>query len=153
MLFRSGVPIAPFADELHAALGPGVNFHEVYPASEGFIAVQDAASGLGLRLLTDHGIYYEFLPLQEFDASKSAQPGDKAVPLADVKVGLDYVLVMTTPAGLTRYVIGDIVRFVSLEPPRLVYAGRTSLQLSAFGEHVIEKELTDALTEVCQRHN
>jgi hypothetical protein len=62
------------------------------------------------------------------------------------------VLVLSTPAGLTRYVIGDVVRFVSTDIPRLVYVGRTALQLSAFGEHVIEKELTDALIAVCQRH-
>jgi hypothetical protein len=65
-----------------------------------------------------------------------------------VQVGVDYVLLMTTPAGLCRYVIGDVVRFVTTAPPRLVYAGRTQLQLSAFGEHVIEKELTDALTKI-----
>jgi hypothetical protein len=75
------------------------------------------------------------------------------VPLAGVQVGVDYALVMTTPAGLARYVIGDIVRFVSTVPPRLVYVGRTKLQLSAFGEHVIEKEVTDALSTVCRRHD
>jgi len=62
------------------------------------------------------------------------------------------VLLLTTPAGLVRYVIGDVVRFISVAPPRLVYAGRTKLQLSAFGEHVIERELTDALTEVGRQH-
>lgn len=149
---HGGVPIGPFADELRAALGPTVNFHEVYPASEAFIATQDAEPAAGLRLMSDASIFYEFLPMADFDESNFANLGPKAVPLADVKPGVDYALLLTTPAGLARYVIGDIVRFVSTEPPRLVYAGRTKLQLSAFGEHVIEKELTDALTLVCRRH-
>jgi len=152
-LIHGGVPITPFIDELHAALGPGVNFHEVYPASEGFIATQDADAAQGLRLMTDVGLFFEFLPLPDFDEAQLDQLGPKAVPLEGVKPGIDYALLLTTPAGLCRYVIGDVVRFVSTDIPRLVYAGRTRLQLSAFGEHVIEKELTDTLTTVCQRYN
>ncbi len=151
-LVHGGVPIAPFVEELHAALGPNVNFHEVYPASEGFIAAQDADSMRGLRLMADVGLFFEFIPMTDFDESRLAHLGTKAVPLEGVKTGVDYALVLTTPAGLSRYVIGDIVRFLSVEPPRLIYVGRTKLQLSAFGEHVIEKELTDALLSVCQRH-
>ncbi|MFH1496325.1 MAG: GH3 auxin-responsive promoter family protein, partial [Verrucomicrobiota bacterium] len=151
-LIHGGVPVAPFADELRAICGPGVNFHEVYPASEGFIAAQDADSALGLRLMCDAGIHYEFLPMDQYHEDRLELLGPRTVPLSGVKAGVDYALVMTTPAGLCRYLIGDIVRFVSTDIPRLVYAGRTKLQLSAFGEHVIEKELTDALTTVCQRH-
>ncbi|HWA08141.1 MAG TPA: GH3 auxin-responsive promoter family protein [Opitutaceae bacterium] len=151
-LVHGGVPITPFADELRAALGPGVNFHEVYPASEAFIAAQDADSALGLRLMIDAGIFFEFLPLKDYDEAKLSHLGNKVVPLEEVRAGVDYALLLTTPAGLSRYVIGDVVRFTSLEPPRLIYVGRTHLQLSAFGEHVIEKELTDVLFAVCQRH-
>lgn len=151
-IVHGGVPIGPFHEELRAAVGPGVNFHEVYPASEGFIAAQDAEAAAGLRLMTDAGLFYEFLPLRDFDATLPGGLGAKAVPLSGVRTGEDYVLVLTTPAGLCRYVIGDVVRFVSTEPPRLIYVGRTKLQLSAFGEHVIEKELTDSLVAVCQRH-
>lgn len=152
-IVHGGVPIGPFMAELQQACGPNVNFHEVYPASEGFIAAQDAESSLGLRLMTDVGIFYEFLPLADYDEARLDQLGPKAVPLSDAKPGVDYVLIMTTPAGLCRYVIGDVVRFVSVRPPRLVYVGRTKLQLSAFGEHVIEKELTDALTKVCHGYD
>ncbi len=151
-LVHGGAPAAPFADELRLACGPGVNFHEVYPASEGFIAAQDGASGQGLRLLTDAGLFFEFLPLRDFDENHLDQLATKTVPLAGVKPGIDYVLIVTTPAGLCRYVLGDVVRFTSTEPPRLIYVGRTRLQLNAFGEHVIEKETTDALVTVCQRH-
>lgn len=150
---HGGVPITPFDDELRTALGPSVNFHEVYPASEAFIATQDSEALAGLRLMTGVGIFYEFLPMADFNEANLAALGHKAVPLSGVKTGVDYALLLTTPAGLARYVIGDIVRFISTEPPRLVYVGRTRLQLSAFGEHVIEKELTDALTHVCRRHH
>jgi hypothetical protein len=151
-LVHGGVPLGPFDGELRAAAGPGVNFHEVYPASEGFIAAQDDEPAAGLRLMADAGIFYEFIPLAQFDESRLAELGRDVVPLADVRPGIDYVLLMTTPAGLCRYVIGDVVRFISMAPPRLVYAGRTRQQLSAFGEHVIEKELTDALAAVAIRH-
>ncbi len=150
-LLHGGVPVAPFAEELRRAYGPTARGHEVYPASEGFIAAQDNESG-SLRLLADHGIFYEFVPFADYDESDPVRTAARAVPLAGVRTGVDYVLLMTTPAGLVRYVIGDLVRFVSTEPPRLVYVGRTKLQLSAFGEHVIEREITDALTTVCRAH-
>ena len=149
-LVHGGVPIGPYVDELRAALGAEVNFHEVYPASEGFIATQDADAPLGLRLMTDVGLFYELLPMSAFDESRLGELGTQAVPLEGVRAGVDYALLLTTPAGLCRYVIGDVVRFVSTDIPRLVYVGRTKLQLSAFGEHVIEKELTDALSTVCR---
>jgi hypothetical protein len=148
---HGGVPIGPFAGELRGALGPTVNFHEVYPASEGFIATQDAESSAGLRLMTGVGLFYEFLPLAQYDEATRGNLGAAALPLEGVQRGVDYVLLLTTPAGLCRYVIGDVVRFVSTNVPRLVYVGRTRLQLSAFGEHVIERELTEALQAVGQR--
>lgn len=147
-LVHGGVPVSPFTDELRKAYGESINFHEVYPASEGFIAVQDAEPEAGLRLLTDRGLFFEFLPFADYNEGTL----DRAVPLAGARTGVDYVLLLTTPAGLVRYVIGDVVRFISLEPPRIVYAGRTKLQLSAFGEHVIERELTEAMTSVCRQH-
>ena len=149
---HGGAPIGPFQDELRAALGPTVKFHEVYPAAEGFIAAQDVEPGSGLRLLTDVGIFYEFIPMADFDESRLDQLGGKVVPLEDVKTAVDYALLLTTPAGLARYVIGDVVRFTSLEPPRLMYVGRTQLKLDARGDNVTEKELTDALVGVCRRN-
>jgi hypothetical protein len=149
---HGGVPIGPFQEELRLALGPTVKFHEVYPASEGFIAAQDLEAAAGLRLMADVGIFYEFLAMTDFDESRLEHLGPKVVPLAGVKPGVDYAILLTTPAGLARYVIGDVVRFTSTEPPRLVYVGRTKLQLSAFGEHVIEKEITESLMTVCRRN-
>ncbi len=149
---HGGVPIAPFHDELKSALGPTVNFHEVYYASEAIIAAQDADSAYGLRMMTDAGVFFEFIPMSEFDESRIARLGQKAVPISEVRTGVDYALVVTTPAGLARYVIGDVVRFVSTEPPRIEYIGRTRLQLNNFGEHVMEKEVTDALVAICRRN-
>lgn len=149
---HGGVPIAPFQDELRSLLGPTVNFHEIYPASEAFIAAQDADPASGLRMMADAGVFFEFLPMSEFDEAQLSTLASKAVPISGVRAGVDYALVITTPAGLARYIIGDVVRFISTEPPRIAYVGRTKLQLSAFGEHVIEKEITDALIAVCRRN-
>lgn len=146
-----GVPVGPFYDELRATLGPKVKFHEVYLAPEGLIAAQDGEPSAGLRLITQTGLFFEFLPMADYDETRLDQLGAKAVPLSDVKPGTNYVLLVTTPAGLARYVVGDVVRFISTEPPRIVYVGRTRLRLDAFGEAVIEREVTDALVAVCQR--
>jgi hypothetical protein len=153
-LMHGGVPIGPYVNELRKALGPTINFHEVYPASEGFIAAQDTFSTeLGMRLITDCGLFFEFLPMSHYDDSKLSFLGKHAVALTEVEIGKDYALILTTPGGLARYVIGDVVRFISTTPPRLVYVGRTALQLSAFGEHVIEKEVTDSLVNTCNHFN
>lgn len=149
-IVHGGVPVGPFARQLAAVAGPGVHFHEVYPASEGFIAAQDAEPADGLRLLADAGIYYEFLPLADYDEDRLSDAAGRIRPLAEVIPGVDYVILLSTPAGLCRYVIGDVVRFVTVDPPRLVYRGRTRLQLSAFGEHVIEYEVTETLAEAAE---
>jgi hypothetical protein len=149
---HGGMPLGPYEAELRDVLGPSVNFHEVYAAAEGFLGAQDGAASAGLRVMSDLGLFFEFLPFADFDESRLDQIGSKAVPLSEVATGVNYVVVLTSPAGLARYVIGDIVRFTSTEPPRFTYVGRTALQLNAFGEHVLEKEITDALLAICQRH-
>lgn len=150
---HGGIPIAPYIDELRACIGPKVNFHEVYTASEGFIAAQDDESALGLRLMADSGLFFEFLPLTYYHEAHLPQLGQHTVPLEGVQAGVNYALVISTPGGLTRYVMGDIVRFVSTTPHRLLCVGRLGQQLNAFSEHLIEKDLTDALVTVCQRHS
>src|SRR5690606_17215208 len=121
--------------------------------SEAFVAAQDAAAGSGLRLIEDSGAYYEFLPLRDFEESLPLSLAAKALSLDQVRPGENYVLLITTPAGLCRYVSGDIVRFLSTEPPRIIPVGRTELRLNAFEENVLEQDLTDAIVAVCQRHN
>jgi hypothetical protein len=149
---HGGIPVGPYQDELRENLGPNVNFHEVYAAAEGFIAAQDEESADGLRLMADAGIFFEFIPMPVFDEKRIATLGNKAVPIWGVRAGIDYALVLTTPAGLARYVTGDVVRFISTEPARIVYVGRTKLQLSSFGENVTERDLTEVLLAVCRRN-
>ena len=148
---HGGIPIAPFYEELRTAFGKDVMFHEVYAATEAFVAAQDGEEVAGLRVMTEAGVFFEFLPLADYDERRIEQLGPKAVPLAGVTTGIDYALLVTTPGGLARYVLGDVVRFVSTAPPRLLYVGRTELQLNAFGERIAERHLTAALVAVCER--
>lgn len=149
---HGGASIEPYIDELRTVVGPNASFHEIYSAPEGFIAAQDGDAGQGLRLMAAAGLYFEFLPMTSFAEENLAQIGPQAVPLEGVQPGVDYALLVTTPAGLCRHVVGDVVRFISTDVPRLVYVGRTRLRLNAAGEQVSERELTHALTAVCRRH-
>ena len=148
----TGAPLGLFGEALRASLGSTVNFHEVYAAAEGIFAAQDESKGPGLRVLTDAGVFFEFLPLADFTEAVLPRAGAKCLPLDKVRSGVDYVLLVTTPAGLCRYAPGDIVRFVSLDPPRLHFAGRTALQLNALGERVTERDVLETLQAVCARN-
>jgi hypothetical protein len=147
---HTGALLGSLERPLAARLGPQVSLHEIYAAAEGVFAAQDAESERGLRLLTDAGIFFEFLPLREATGDLTAHAA-ACVPLADVRPNLDYALVVTTPAGLCRCLVGDAVRFVSTQPPRLLVTGRTPTRLNCFGEQVAERDVTDALLEVCGR--
>src|SRR6202022_260211 len=114
---------------------------EVYAASEGFIAAADRGEGDGLRVVLDHGIFYEFVPVAEIGAPQPPRHW-----IGDVETGVDYAPVLTTCAGLWAYVVGDVVRFVSRDPPRLLVTGRLSYTLSAFGEHLTGEEIEAAVT-------
>jgi hypothetical protein len=148
---HTGAALAPHAAELRLALGPRVGFHEIYAASEGIIAAQDTEPGRGLRVMADMGIFFEFVTLAEFDDLRLDQLGPKAVPMSGAKTGVDYVILLTTPGGLTRYVLGDVVRFTSVLPPRLLVVGGTELRLNALGENVTERDVTDAIVTLCER--
>ena len=152
-LMHHGVPIGPFHHELRRAAGTSVIFHEVYTAAEAFIAAQDVEAGSGLRLIEDAGVFFEFLPLDDYHEALPLSLGAKALSLEEVRPDQDYVLLLTTPAGLCRYAVGDIVRFLSTEPPRLIMVGDTKLRLNAFAENVVEKDVTDAVVAVCDRHD
>ena len=147
----SGMLIGPYANELRVLLGPALNFHEVYAASEGFFAAQDADSSRGMRLMVDQGVFYEFIAVADLDDTPPELVGRKALPLEGVKAGVDYALVITTPGGLVRYLVGDIVRFTSTAPARVIYIGGLKQRLNAFAENISEREACDALVAVCQR--
>jgi hypothetical protein len=133
------------------AAGSAVALHELYGGAEGIFAAQDGDARGGLRLFTDAGIFFEFLPLRELSGDLGAL-GAHCVPLELARPDTDYALVVTTPAGLTRCVVGDTVRLSSLQPPRLTVTGRTQFLLNRFGEQVTERELSDALIDVCVRN-
>ena len=146
LFIYGGVNFAPYKNLFKTLIGRNVDSIELFPASEGFFAYQDRLNEEGLLLLTDNGIYYEFV---EADTFFDAQP--KRCNLAGVKVGVNYALILNTTAGLWGYNIGDTVRFVSTAPYRLVVTGRIKHFISAFGEHVIGKEVETALQEALRQ--
>lgn len=148
MLVHGGVNFKPYRERFEHFLAGGAELREVYPASEGFIALQDETPELGLRLLTDTGLFYEFVPLDELDS-----PNPTRHWLGNVETGVNYAIVLATCAGCWGYVIGDTVRFVSTKPPRLFITGRTSYTMSAFGEHLIGEEVEDAVTRAAAAQN
>src|SRR5262245_50107519 len=103
--------------------------------------------------MADQGIFFEFITLSDFDDLRLDQLGVKAVTIAGARTGVEYVVLITTPGGLARYVLGDVVRFTSISPPRLIHVGGTQLRLNAFNENVSEKAVTDALVTLCERRN
>ncbi|MCB1742936.1 MAG: GH3 auxin-responsive promoter family protein [Gammaproteobacteria bacterium] len=143
LVVHGGVNFAPYRQRFEQLLeGSHAELREVYAASEGFFALADAGPEDGLRLCVDSGIFYEFVPLECL--------GDPDPPrhwLADIQTGVDYAIVVSTCAGLWSYLVGDLVRFVQRDPPRLLVTGRTSYMLSAFGEHLIEIEIETAVAE------
>lgn len=142
LIIHGGVAFAPYRRRFEALLDGGhAETREVYPASEGFIAVADRGPGEGLRLAADTGLFYEFVASDTLD-----KPSPERLWLAEVEKDRDYALVVTTCAGLWSYILGDTVRFVGLDPPRVVVTGRTSYGLSAFGEHLIGEEIDDAIS-------
>ena len=146
MLVHGGVAWEPYRDRFAALLEGGhAETREVYPASEGFFAIADRGDGDGLRLLIDNGVFYEFMPVSELD---SDNPSARWV--GDAETGVEYALVVTTCAGLWRYVVGDTVTLIDRDPPRVLVTGRVGLTLSAFGEHVIVSELERAVAEAAR---
>jgi hypothetical protein len=142
-----GVNFEPYRGKIEESIGRKVDTIETYPASEGFIAYQDKQDANGLLLLTNNGIFYEFIPVDEFYTVEPSR-----VWLKDVQLDVNYALIMNTNAGLYGYNIGDTVKFVSLNPYRIKVTGRIKHFISAFGEHVIGEEVEYALLSVCERH-
>ena len=140
VVVHGGVKFDPYRKAFEEALGdPSIRLQETYPCSEGFIAFGDPETGL-LRLALDHGLFYEFVPVAEIDSPRPTRHW-----LGDVVVGENYAIVVSTCAGLWSHIIGDTVRFESLDPPLLAFTGRTKYTLSAFGEHLISEEVERAV--------
>lgn len=142
-----GVNYEPYRAKLEELVGKKIDSVEYYPASEGFIAFQISQKDNGLLLNTDSGIFYEFIPIDEYFDENPTR-----LKLSDVKMGVDYALIINNNSGLWGYSIGDCVRFISLDPYKLVVSGRVKHYISAFGEHVIGKEVEEAMNKIAHKH-
>lgn len=143
MIVHGGVNFAPyrkrFADLLE---GSTAETREAYSASEAFVAVADRGNGEGLRLIPDQDVFFEFVPSEELGAREPTRHW-----IADVELDVEYAVFVSTCAGLWAYNLGDTVRFVERRPPRLLVTGRVSYVLSAFGEHLIDQEVEEAVSQ------
>lgn len=137
-----GVNFEPYKNKFESIIGKKIDYIELYPASEGFIAYQDSQTEKGMLLQLDSGIFYEFIPSTEFFDDNPTR-----ISLKDVQLGVNYVIILNTTAGLWGYNIGDTVEFTSLAPYRIKVTGRIKHFISAFGEHVIGKEVEKALND------
>lgn len=141
-----GVNFEPYRAKLFETIGKKVDSIETYPASEGFIAYQDSQHEEGLLLLLNSGIFFEFIPAEEF-----FQAHPRRLTIEEVELGKNYALVINNNAGLWGYSIGDTIRFVSKAPYRIVVSGRIKHFISAFGEHVIGEEVEQAMKRTMQK--
>lgn len=140
-----GVNFEPYRAKLFESIGKKIDSVELYPASEGFIAYQDTQTEEGLLLLCNTGIFFEFIPAEEyFDENPTRLTVDQ------VELGKNYALIINSNAGLWGYSIGDTVKFVSKDPYRLLVTGRIKHFISAFGEHVIGEEVEKAMAHACR---
>jgi hypothetical protein len=142
-----GVNFEPYKSKLFDTIGKKIDSVETYPASEGFIAFQDNQEEEGLLLLLNSGIFYEFIPTEEY-----FKENPKRLSIEEVELGVNYALIMNTNAGLWGYSIGDTVKFVSKNPYRIAVSGRIKHFISAFGEHVIGEEVEKAMKEALNKN-
>jgi len=143
-----GVNYEPYRNKFEKLIGKKVDSIELFPASEGFFAFQDKQDEIGMLLLLNSGIFYEFIPVDEFFNENPTR-----LTVANVEIGVNYVMIISTNAGLWAYNIGDTIEFTSLKPHRVIVSGRIKHFISAFGEHVIAKEVELALKEAIEENN
>lgn len=148
LFIYGGVNYEPYKAKFESLIGRPIDSIELYPASEGFFAFQDTQSEEGMLLQLDSGIFYEFITVEDFLNNELNR-----ISIADVKLNLNYVMIISSNAGLWGYNIGDTVMFKSLEPYRVVVSGRVKHYISAFGEHVIGKEVEEAMLEAIKGTN
>ncbi len=144
--FHGGVSFEPYRDQYKKILpNSDFKYYEIYNASEGFFAIQDSNESNELLLMLDYGIFYEFIPMDSFGL-----PNQKTVRLADVELNKNYAVLITTNSGLWRYLIGDTVRFTSLNPYRIKVTGRTKHHINVFGEELMVENTDKAIAKACR---
>jgi len=147
--FHGGVNFNPYREQFKKLIPKkSFKYYETYNASEGFFAIQDKNNSLDLLLMLDYGIFYEFIPMENFEGENS-----KAIPLSEVKLNQNYAIVITTNGGLWRYLIGDTVKFTALKPYRIRITGRTKHFINVFGEELIIENTEEALKQACLKTN
>jgi len=147
VFFHGGVAFTPYRSQYeHLIPSSRMHYMETYNASEGFFGLQDDPLDPAMSLMVDYGVFYEFIPMDEFDS-----PSPTVVPLWGVETGRNYAMVISTSSGLWRYIIGDMVRFTERDPYKFVITGRTKSFINAFGEELIVDNAEKGLAEACRR--
>jgi hypothetical protein len=148
VMVQGGVNFEPYKAKLIESVGRKIDTIELFPASEGFFAFQDSQEAEGLLLNTNSGIFFEFIPAGEIFKENPAR-----LSLKDVKVGENYALIISSNAGLWGYNLGDTIKFLTVDPYRIVVTGRTKHFISAFGEHVIGEEVEACMLKTAEEEN
>lgn len=147
VFFHGGVAFTPYREQYKNIITlPGMHYMETYNASEGFFGIQNDPNDASLLLMVDYDIFYEFIPMDEFD-----KPDRHIVPLSGVETGRNYAMVISTSCGLWRYIIGDTVMFTSKNPYKFVITGRTKHFINAFGEELIVDNAEKGLAYACEK--
>jgi hypothetical protein len=146
LYMHGGVSFTPYKDQFRKIIGKSIHYLELYNASEGFFAAQDKPGEEGMLLFVDHGVFMEFMPLEEY-----GKPHPETIGLQDVELDKNYAIVISTNGGLWRYLVGDTVQFTSLNPFRIKVSGRVKHFINAFGEEVIVDNTDQAIALACQK--
>jgi hypothetical protein len=147
LYMHGGVGFAPYRHHFEDLIGKKINYIETYNASEGFFGIQDQKESDEMLLMLDYGIYYEFIPMDQFDGLNST-----TLSLQEVELGKNYAVVISTNAGLWRYLIGDTIKFSSETPYRFRISGRTKHFINVFGEELIVENAEMALADTSLKH-
>ena len=148
LYINGGVSFIPYREQFEKIMGAPINYLEIYNASEGFIAGQECPGEEGMLLFTEHGIFYEFMPVEEY-----GKPSPQTIGLKEVELGQNYAPVISTSGGLWRYLIGDTIQFTSLNPYKIKVSGRLKYYMNAFGEEVIVDNADNAIAVAAAKTN
>ena len=148
LYINGGVSFVPYREQFEKIIGGKVNYLEIYNASEGFFAGQQKPDDDGMLLFTEHGVFYEFMPVEEY-----GKPNPQTIGLKNVVAGKNYALVISTTGGLWRYLIGDTIQFTSINPYKIKVTGRLKHYMNAFGEEVIVDNSDKAIAIAAEKTN
>lgn len=148
VFFHGGISFQPYKNRYKEIIGKDIRYYEIYNASEGFFGIQDQSESDEMLLMLDYGIFYEFIPMEKFSSGNF-----DAIPISEVETEKNYAMVITTNGGLWRYLIGDTVKFTSLNPFRIKITGRTKHYINAFGEELMIDNVETALKLTCENLN